>query len=124
MVADPQVYDRCDQPSKVHFLKTKHNNDPKAMSDFFTQLDEPQARSNQVAAAIKALKPLETALSAGGPFVGGEEASHADAAVFGWYAFHKRNEPKSAKEIWESDELPGVRAWVGRVLERFVKEDL
>ena len=96
------------------------------MNSYFTQLDDPKAADAQFKESIKVLQLLEAVLSppsGAQDFLCGEKASHADAVIFGWYAFHKRNEPVSATKIWESDELPGVRAWVGRVRERFANAE-
>jgi hypothetical protein len=39
------------------------------------------------------------------------EPSHADAVVFGWYAYTRIN-PVGCDELWGSDDLPLVKRWV------------
>lgn len=56
-----------------------------------------------------------------GNYILGGEASHADALVFGWYAFSSLN-PILIKEVWEG--LPLVKSWAERIKGLVGEEEL
>lgn len=69
--------------------------------------------------ARKTLQLVETMLAyqathGGKKFIGGD-FSHADAAVFGFVLFSNRFVPETVEGVWEHEELPRVKAWVGAV---------
>lgn len=80
---------------------------------------DPQWVDNQSAVVRDKLQTLEKQLSlnkeAGrGPFIAGTEyPTHADAAVFGWYAASAAVRPYDLVEkIWNHESLPLVSGWV------------
>lgn len=55
-------------------------------------------------------------------WINGVSFSHADAAVFGWYAFSRVN--PDAKEVWEGSGLERVGEWLKQFFDDgFVKEE-
>jgi glutathione S-transferase len=86
-----QVIDRLDSPSADHFTK--------------------------LSATRAALKPIDALLldENTGPYLHGDEPGHADFVLFGEYAF-ARVCPELKKEVWESDELKGIKGWAERLL--------
>jgi glutathione S-transferase len=87
---------------------------------------DPEFVKTQLASARTRLQVVEDLLkynksSGKGGYLAGDEAGHADACLFGWYAFCRTNEVV-VKGVWEDESLPEVKAWVARVTKEFVKE--
>jgi glutathione S-transferase len=111
-----QVIDRLDSPSADHFMNVKLPS-PAKYDEFKALLSNPAALESKLSATRAALKPIDALLldENTGPYLHGDEPGHADFVLFGEYAF-ARVCPELKKEVWESDELKGIKGWVERLL--------
>lgn len=78
---------------------------------------DPSYVTIRCAAVRSELKIIETLLGNDRVFLMGSDPSHADACLFGWYAFSRVNRDL-VTEVWEHHSLPKVSRWVGSMLER------
>ncbi|KAK0543652.1 hypothetical protein OC846_002493, partial [Tilletia horrida] len=106
-----------------YFIKDKIG---QARFDSFISLSQEQ-KEEKVAHAIKHLGLFETMLAAGKSaskwLAGGEDPTHADACLFGFYVF-SRGAGEHCKAIWHSDQTPSkVKQWVDDML-AWLGEDL
>ena len=104
------MYKRLDEESAAYVRNTKIG--PEKM-DKWIDIDAHHF-DEQCALARHALQPLEKMLSQHefmGPTMG-----HADFAIFGVYAW-TRMSPEAVKQTWEHEEMPGLKRWIGRMME-------
>ena len=115
----PQVMQQLDPLSLEYYKSTRFDSHAEA-EEHMRSIDRSASTSpDNVKAVIRdtqdRLRALEKILSyqvdAGKePWMLGEP-SHADAVVFGWYAYTRIN-PVGCAELWGSDDLPLVKQWV------------
>ncbi|ODO08331.1 hypothetical protein L198_00055 [Cryptococcus wingfieldii CBS 7118] len=114
------MYFRLDPDSAAYYLRSRYNNDIPTLERRVKEVSEPSYIASQWALLRSHLKPLNILLGeheAKGKrlFFDGEGPTHADAAVFGWYAFTRENE--GWREGWESEEIGYVKKWLGNMIE-------
>jgi len=118
-----QVYAHIDEPSAEYFLRTRFSSDHASMDRMTSSLSDPTFVSAQCAAARTRLQVVESLLKDNkGGFLMGDEPTHADACLFGWYAFSRLN-GDVVKGVWEHESLPMVGEWVERLVQRLVKRE-
>ncbi|CAD6897151.1 unnamed protein product [Tilletia caries] len=122
----PHIAPLLDEDSRDYFINKKLT---KARFDQMASAT-PAQRSERIQQVIKNLGPMEMMLclkpraqatdaaNASGVnwLAGGAEPTHADACLFGFYAF-SRADPGACKAIWEADSLPNLGKWVRAMLE-------
>ncbi len=109
-----------DPPSKAYLVETRVNGDISRMKTMIRNLSDESFLRSQCASARSRLQVIENFLGrpneARGSFLLGAKAGHADACLFGWYAFSRLNQDL-VRGVWDHESLPNVREWVGRMLE-------
>lgn len=122
--ADAQLYQAQEPGSSAWFLKQKIGGDQAQIDRLIQAVKDPKFIDAQTAAVRSKLATLEAYLASNreegkGPFLAGTEyPSHADAAVWGWYAATRAVRHPGvdlAKLIWKHESLPLVGAWVEEV---------
>ena len=115
-----------DQPSKEYFLRTRANGEISKMEAMTSRMSEPSFIQTTCETGRARLKMIEDLLkSRGSAFLMGDQPSHADGCLFGWYAFSRLNQ-ELVSGVWEHESLPEVKAWVERMIDRGLakREDL
>ena len=114
-----QIHQRQDAPSAEYFLKNKLGGNQTKLDTFTANLTSPTVIATQCAAARARLGFIEAFLASPtceGGYLGGASPSHADACLFGVYAFSRFN-PDIVGGVWEHEDLKHVREWVRRMTE-------
>ncbi|CAK9780852.1 hypothetical protein CC85DRAFT_328560 [Cutaneotrichosporon oleaginosum] len=119
----PWLYKAQEPDSSAWFLKQKLGGDQDKIDALVLAVQDPAFIERQAAAVRAKLATLEAYLAANeaegaGPFLAGETASHADAAVWGWYAASlavRHPGVDLGALIWKHESLPLVGAWVDAV---------
>jgi glutathione S-transferase len=103
--------------SAAYFQKTRFGSEA-GFHDALAASNDPTAAGEHFASARKSLKLINTMLvfqhTQGKKFIGGD-FSHADAAVFGWYAWSVQFAPEFRTEVWEHEDNKEVKDWVGEM---------
>jgi glutathione S-transferase len=102
-------------PNRDHFVNNKLGGAHK-VDKFLATADDPDFIAKQSSAARVKLDLIQKMLadqkSKGKPlWLVGDGPSHADAVIFGWYAFSQMN-PVVIKNVWEHEGLPLIHEWV------------
>lgn len=122
-----QVYLSLDPPSTEYFLFRKTNQTRERAEELVSLLSDPSYTSPHIAAARAKLSVVESLLAwnasqGKGPWLLGDEPSHADACLWGWYAFSRLN--KDTEQVWGHESLPRLGQWVKEVISKgFAKEE-
>mgnify|MGYP002718881941 CR=1 FL=1 len=121
-----QVYQSLDEPCRAYWIQSRFKGDESKVAPFIANLTNAEFVETKTAAARARLAVLEELLEyqqsvGNGLWLSGKGPSHADAEVFGWYAFSRLNKELVAK-VWEHDDLPKVREWV-KAITAIVGED-
>lgn len=111
----PLFYTMQDKASQEYFARVKCGGIDNVYRDLDILGDQPQV--DLIAAETRTvLQLLETYLQkSGGPFILGTKPSHADSAIWGWYASSQVNPGVVNPLIWENSGLPRIAAWVKAV---------
>lgn len=107
-----------DDTSAEYFLRVKYGNDRALIEGQIARLGSKEEVAKLGARGRAKLRTLENYLvdaPAGGPFFLGSKPTHADSIVFGWVLCSQVNAPVVNAELWENDELPRIKAWVGEM---------
>ncbi|WOO83389.1 uncharacterized protein LOC62_05G006915 [Vanrija pseudolonga] len=114
----PLFYTYQDAESAEYFLRVKYGNDSALLNGQIERLGSKAEVAKLGVRGRAKLRTLENYLAdapAGGPFFLGDKPTHADSIVFGWYLCSQVNAPVVNAELWENDELPRIKAWVGEM---------
>lgn len=91
------------------------------MQRFITNGEDPTFIEEKTTRARAQLQLVEDLLQREADRLGGEELwmvggkpSHADAVVFGWYAYN-RTSRDLIDQVWEHSSLPYVQRWLNSV---------
>ncbi|WVQ81667.1 hypothetical protein IAT38_003792 [Cryptococcus sp. DSM 104549] len=123
----PLVYSVLDDESAAYFLRTKFGDDKPRLLSLRDKLSDPEYVAAHWASVRKQIKTVESLLAkhkAAGKklWLTGEAPTHADANVFGWYAFTRLSE--DFREGWEHEDLPLVGEWIKNITELLGEEKL
>ncbi|TYJ52607.1 hypothetical protein B9479_006777 [Cryptococcus floricola] len=115
----PAIYEHFDAPSRAYFLKSKWQNDPSLFSAHKTKFSSPSVLDAQLASARNRLTVIEALLGykkeKDEPLWLTGKPSHADFALFGWFAASRVN-GSVEKGVWRHEENPLVGEWLDLVL--------
>ncbi|ODO08360.1 hypothetical protein L198_00085 [Cryptococcus wingfieldii CBS 7118] len=115
----PAIYEHFDAPSRAYFLKSKWQNDPSLFSAHQTKFSSPSVLDAQLASARNRLTVIEALLGykkeKDEPLWLTGKPSHADFALFGWFAVSRVN-GSVEKGVWRHEENPLVGEWLDLVL--------
>ncbi|WVQ77890.1 hypothetical protein IAR50_007595 [Cryptococcus sp. DSM 104548] len=123
----PAMYYRLDPSSAVYYLRTKFGDDLPSLESLAQKASDPAYASSQWALVRSALKPIDKLLEAHGAkgkklFFDGEKPTHADAIVFGWYAYARLVD--GWEEGWESEDTGYVGKWLRNMTEIVSEKEL
>ncbi|WVR06725.1 hypothetical protein IAU60_003757 [Kwoniella sp. DSM 27419] len=113
------VYDKLEPACKEYFVKSKFGGKQEALDAIRKRWETESEVKSQQAAARGKLAVVEQLLKLkkerGQPlWLAGEGPSHADACLFGWFAFSSL-QPGVEEGIWRHEENPTVGEWLDLV---------
>lgn len=121
-----KLYQTQDPDSAAWFLKTKLGGNKEAINGLVAASKTSEWVDNQSAAVRERLATIERLLAANkaagaGKFLAGtDHPTHADAAVYGWYAASEAvrgYSPSLVDRTWFHESLPHVKQWVQDIAE-------
>jgi glutathione S-transferase len=122
-----QVYLSLDPLSTEYFLSPRKANQTRERAEeLVSLLSDPSYTSPHIAAARAKLSVVESLLAwnasqGKGPWLLGDEPSHADACLWGWYAFSRLN--KDTEQVWGHESLPRLGQWVKEVISKGIAKE-
>ncbi|WVQ79644.1 hypothetical protein IAT38_001744 [Cryptococcus sp. DSM 104549] len=113
------TYSRFDAPSAAYFLKSKFGGDLSKYEAHRTKFSDPATVEAQLALARNRLAVVEALLGykreKDEPLWLTGKPTHADFALFGWFAASTVN-PAVEKGVWRHEDNPLVEEWLDLVL--------
>jgi glutathione S-transferase len=112
------VLSAVDDKSREYFIESRLQGDHSKVEPLLANCDNPETIKSTCEKARAKLQLVEMMLKyakstfgSDGLWLTGGKPSHADAMVFGWYAFCRMN-PELIKGVWEHESLPNIGEWL------------
>lgn len=124
-----QVFESLDDESTQWWIENRFKNDLSISDQWKRNVTDPELVKKYTDQARDRLSIIQDLLQFnrdqgnGRTWLGGAYPSHADALLFGFYAFSRLNEDIK-RLVWEHESLPLVRQWVKDVVSLVGEEEL